>query len=131
MDYIEVIEKEQEETAGDGSELKEMDFNSFYADYDYDTSSEVGVEIECEEDNDYQTMNLKQLLRIRDYYDHMAKVDIPKSKKHTKKDDIIDYILEFESNISNIDIVIRRHQLWKYINELKSDKYMKQFIFWS
>jgi hypothetical protein len=124
MDYIEVIEKEEEHV----SDLKEMDFTSFYADYDYDTSSERNEE---DTDNDYQTMNLKQLQRIRDYYDHMTKVDIPKSKKYTKKDDIIDYILEFESNITNIDIVIRRHQLWKYINELKEDKYMKQFIFWS
>ena len=124
MDYIEVIDYQSEEKE------KEIDFSSFYADYDYGSSSDVPEE-DYEEEEEYDTMNLKQLLRIRDYYDYISKVDIPKSKKHTKKNEVIDYIMEFESNISNIDAVIRRHQLWKYIDELKADKYMKQFIFWS
>jgi len=127
MDYIEVIEEEPNEI--------EIDFSSFYADYDYESSDqekEQCVELADEvADEDYDTMTLKQLLRIRDYY-YMSNGDnIPKSKKHTKKNDIIDDILEFETNISNIDIIIRRHQLWNYIEELKADKYMKQFIFWS
>ena len=123
MDYIEVIEEEP----------KEIDFSSFYADYDYESSDEQCVKMADEvADEDYETMTLKQLLRIRDYYYYMSNPDnIPKSKKHTKKNDIIDDILEFETNISNIDIIIKRHQLWNYIEELKSDKYMKQFIFWS
>ena len=125
MDYIEVIDYQPEEKE------KEIDFSSFYADYDYGSSSENNEDIQDYEEDEYETMNLKQLLRIRDYYDYISKVDIPKSKKHTKKNEVIDYIMEFESNISNIDIVIRRVQLWKYIDELKSDKYMKQFIFWS
>lgn len=121
MDYIEVIEN-------DSTDLKEMDFNAFYADYHYESSENNEDD---DDTDDYESMNLKQLLRIRDYYDHMSNKDIPKSKKHTKKNDVINYILEFEVNISNIEIVIRRQQLWKYIDELKADKYMKQFIFWS
>ena len=126
MDYIEVIEEEP----------IEIEFSSFYADYDYESSDqekEQCVELAAADeiaDEDYETMTLRQLLRIRDYY--MSNGDnIPKSKKHTKKNDIIDDILEFETNISNIDVIIRRHQLWNYIEELKADKYMKQFIFWS
>lgn len=114
MDYIEVIENEPQE----------MDFSSFYADYDYESSEE-------NENTDYDTMTLKQLLRIRDYYNHAINANIPKLKKHTKKNEIINDIIEFESNISNIDVVIKRNKLWKYIDELKADKYMKQFIFWS
>jgi hypothetical protein len=118
MDYIEVVEIEP----------KEMDFSSFYQDYEYESSCEELLQEEEEDNNNnYEEMNIKQLQRIRDYYN----ADIPKSKKNTKKQDIIDDILLFESNISNIDIVIRRVQLWKYIDELKADKYMKQFIFWS
>jgi hypothetical protein len=119
MDYIEVVD----------TEPKEMDFSSFYEDYEYESSCEEEKEemIDFDQSNRYEEMNLKQLQRIRDYYN----ADIPKSKKNTKKQDVIDDILLFESNISNIDIVIRRIQLWKYIDELKADKYMKQFIFWS
>ena len=128
MDYIEVIDYQSEEK----DKEKEIDFSSFYADYDYGSSSENNEDPEEDyEEDEYETMNVKQLLRIRDYYDYVSKVDIPKSKKHTKKNEVIEYIMEFESNISNIDAVIRRHQLWKYIDELKADKYMKQFIFWS
>lgn len=122
MDYIEVVENNEPTNLKE----KEMDFSSFYADYDYESSEQNE-----EEDIEYESMNVKQLLRIRDYYNYMSNADIPKSKKHTKKNDVINDILEFEANISNIDVVIKRQQLWKYIDVLKSDKYMKQFIFWS
>jgi hypothetical protein len=106
-----------------------IDISKFYADYDL-----MGFEFEedKEEDNDndnnngnepdYETHTVKQLTRICDYY------KIPKLKK---KNDIIDEIIVFEANLENIDIVIRRTKLWGYITELKSDSYMKQFIFWS
>ena len=107
------------------SEPEPIDMSSFYA--DYDLSEEGDGEVVCEEEveveqEDYETLTVKQLLRISDYY------NIPKFKK---KADIINGINEFESNLENIDAVIRRTKLWKYRSELKSDKYMKQFIFWS
>ena len=79
-------------------------------------------DINNEEEEDYESLSVKQLMRIRDYY------NIPKSKK---KEDLINDIIEFESNIENVEIVMRRTKLWGYITELKTDKYMKQFIFWS
>ncbi len=101
-----------------------INISAFYADYDLSEGEENNEEEEDveEEEEDYETFTVKQLLRITDYY------NIPKSKK---KADIINNINEFESNIENMDVVIRRNKLWKYISELKSDKYMKQFIFWS
>jgi len=94
------------------------DISGFYADYDLSEGDEDNEE----EEDDYESLTVKQLLRITDYY------NIPKFKK---KADIISNLNEFESNIENMEIVIRRTKLWRYITELKSDKFMKQFIFWS
>jgi hypothetical protein len=98
-----------------------VDISKFYADYDL-TDEEKGDEQEDQEEENYESLTVKQLMRIRDYY------NIPKSKK---KEDLINDIVEFESNIENVEIVMRRTKLWGYITELKTDKYMKQFIFWS
>lgn len=69
---------------------------------------------------------VKQLLQICEYY------NISKAVKMTKcnKEDIINTIVLFESNQDNYNIVCRRKQLWFYINELKDDKFMKQFVLW-
>jgi len=97
-----------------------VDIFKFYA--DYDLSEEEEEEEEEDQEEDYESLTVKQLMRIREYY------NIPKSKK---KEDLINDIIEFEANIENIDTVMRRTKLWGYISELKSDKYMKQFIFWT
>jgi hypothetical protein len=47
-----------------------------------------------------------------------------------KKADIIQAIVVFEHDAENCDIVMRRQQLWHYLEELKADKFMKRFI-WS
>ena len=92
--------------------------SSFYADYDFSDDSVVINE-------DYEKYNVKQLIRIYEYY------QLPKQKKPIKKADLIQYITQFESNYANIEIVERRNQLWFFMSELKNDKYMKQFLFWS
>ena len=43
---------------------------------------------------------------------------------------IIEYLVIFENDISNVDIVFRRQNMWFYINELKNDKFMKKFVLW-
>lgn len=70
---------------------------------------------------------VKQLLQICDYY------NISKDIRMTKcnKEEIINTIVLFESNPYNYNIACRRKQLWFYINELKSDKFMKKFILWN
>ena len=109
----------------------ELNFLSdFYADYyesDNDDEGEKDEEEEEEEEEEvsYSTQTVKHLLRIREYY------NIPKLKKSMKKNDIIDDILDFEMNLTNITIVQRRKKMWMYLTKLRTDKYLKQFIFWS
>ena len=111
----------------------ELNFlTDFYADYyesdndqeKYDDDGEKEEEEE-EEEVSYSTQTVKHLLRIHEYY------NIPKLKKSMKKNDIIDDILDFEMNLTNITIVQRRKKMWMYLTKLRTDKYLKQFIFWS
>jgi hypothetical protein len=69
---------------------------------------------------------VKQLLLICEYYGLLKDVKTNKMKKQ----DIIEQILLFENNNDNYETVIRRKELWYYINELKEDKMMKKFIIW-
>jgi len=71
-------------------------------------------------------MTVRQLLQICDYY------GISKGLKTNKctKDEIICLLVGFEENAENYEIVSRRRLMWFYIEELKSDKYMKKFLFW-
>jgi hypothetical protein len=63
---------------------------------------------------------------ICDYY------GIAKELKANKynKDLIIQYLVEYEINPINNDIVFKRQNMWFYINELKNDKFMKKYILW-
>jgi hypothetical protein len=89
----------------------------------------------CIEDDDMYTemvnydMNytVKQLLLICDYYGLMKDVKTNKMKKQ----DVIEQILLFENNIENYELVIRRKELWYYLNELKNDKMMKKYVIWN
>ena len=67
---------------------------------------------------------VKQLMQICEYY------GISKNMKSAKanKDEIINNIVLFENNLENYSIVIKRKLMWHYIEELKSDKFMKKFV---
>jgi hypothetical protein len=71
-----------------------------------------------------ENFTIKELLIICDYY------EITKIIKTKNKDDIIHYLVEFESNPNNNHIVLKRQNLWFYINELKNDKFMKKYVLW-
>ena len=93
-------------------------------------------EIESEKNNDdlfipqminYQeNFTVKELLLICEYY------GFAKDLKNNKcnKEQIIQCLVLFETNPDNSDIVFKRQNMWFYINELKSDKYMKKFVLW-
>jgi hypothetical protein len=70
---------------------------------------------------------VKHLLLICDYYGLVKDVRTNKMKKQ----DVIEQILLFENNMENYEVVIRRKELWYYINELKNDKMMKKFVIWN
>ncbi len=64
--------------------------------------------------------NIKQLGQIMDYYNL--------SKRKLKKDELIQKIILYESNIDNIYIVENRKRLWENIEELKNDPYFSKFV---
>jgi hypothetical protein len=94
-------------------------------------------DIELEEDYEEKIMpeiinyevnyNIKQLLLICEYY------KISKILKTNKcnKGDIIKALVFFENNSSNYEIVLKRKQMWFYMNELKNDKFMKKYVLWN
>jgi hypothetical protein len=63
---------------------------------------------------------VKQLGQILDYY------EIPKRKM--RKDEMIQLIVLYENEPSNVEIVEKRKQLWKYVRELKKDKFFSKFL---
>jgi len=72
-----------------------------------------------------ENFTIKELLLVCDYY------GITKKKIKTKnKDEIIHFLVEFECNPYNNNIVLQRKNLWFYINELKNDKFMKKYVLW-
>ena len=59
-----------------------------------------------------------------------AKANAKNKKKHVKKkkDELIKDIVQFEEDELNTNVVNRRKELWFYIDELKSDKYLQKHI---
>ena len=77
---------------------------------------------------DYSENNtVKQLIRICEYYGISKENKLSKAKKI----DIVNAIMLFENEACNIEIVMKRKRMWHYISELKNDRHMKQYIFWS
>lgn len=76
--------------------------------------------------NYHENYTLKGLLLICEYY------GFAKDLKNNKcnKEQIIDFLVSFESDNNNSDIVCKRQNMWFYINELKNDKFMKKFVLW-
>lgn len=72
----------------------------------------------CFYDTNY---NVKQLLMICDYYGL-------KQLKKANKIVIIHEVIKFENDINNNEIVIKRKNMWYYMEELKKDKFMKKFV---
>ena len=70
---------------------------------------------------------VKELFIICEYYGFAKDL---KSNK-CNKEEIIQFLVEFERNQNNSDIVFRRQNMWFYINELKNDKFMKKYVLWN
>jgi len=72
----------------------------------------------------YKEHSIKELLKICDFYNIILK------KSQIKKEFLINIIINFENNISNLLIVEKRIQNWNYIYELMYDNKMKKYILW-
>ena len=89
--------------------------------YIYEEEALLGMDDYLASELDYQTNYIKKdLERIADYY------EISKRKK--RKDELVEDIVLFEKDPVNIQKVYQRKKLWKYMEEIKKDKYLRQFL---
>jgi hypothetical protein len=89
--------------------------------YEYDSMQDMYADDYIASELDYQTNYIKkQLDHIANYY------NISKRKK--RKDQLITDIVLYEKDPMNIEKVYQRKKLWKYIEEIKKDTYLKQFL---
>lgn len=116
--FFSVIEEEFQEDSQKGSqydnelELSEMlndEYNQYYTNDDLILPQII---------NYHENYTVKELLLICEYY------GVAKELKYTKcnKNEIIQFLVIYESNPINTDIVFKRQNMWFYINELKNDK---------
>jgi hypothetical protein len=73
-----------------------------------------------------ENFTVKELLIICEYYGVLKEI---KSNKYNKEQ-IIHFLVSFEANEENSDIVFKRKNMWFYMNELKNDKFMKKYVLW-
>ena len=89
--------------------------------YDYSMDAMAGMDDYIASELDYQTNYIKKdLERIADYY------EISKRKK--RKDQLVEDIVLFEKAPVNVQKVYQRKKMWRYIEEIKKDKYLRQFL---
>ena len=94
-------------------EIKEIIINNELENTEYSNSENDFI-------NYYTYYSVKDLHKILDYY------GLPKSK--LKKDELIQMIVLYENEYSNIEIVQRRKLMWYYIEELQNDDFMKKYV---
>lgn len=116
FDINNMMDYDVDDDDDEDNEYNKQIFNQNYLQYD-DTFCML---VDYNENN-----TIKQLQRICNYY------EIKINKVNAKKTDIINVILLYENDPSHKSQVLKRKKLWFYIDELKKDKYMKQFVFWS
>jgi hypothetical protein len=70
--------------------------------------------------------NVKELMLICEYY------GISKIVKANKcnKSEIIYFLVTFENEPKNAEIVCKRRNIWFYITEIKNDRFMKKYVLW-
>jgi len=112
--YLEEIENQEKE---------EINIQEFMAQMENELDDDLAVPKMI---NYHENYTVKELLLICDYY------GFAKELKNNKcnKDQIIEILVSFESDLNNSDIVFKRQNMWFFINELKNDKFMKKFLLW-
>ena len=97
-----------------------------YAEHDepaYAYAEHENIPIQLELADYYaQTYNVKQLNQILHYY------AIPLRKNKMSKDELIQVLVFYETDMLNQEMVQRRMRLWQNIEELRADPFFKQFI---
>ena len=113
--YLEEIENQEKE---------EINIEEFMAEIE---NSELTYDFAFPQMVNYrENFTVKELLLMCDYY------GFAKELKNNKcnKEEIIEILVSFESDLNNYEIVFKRQNLWFYMSELKNDKFMKKFLLW-
>ena len=113
--YIEEIENQEKEGINIEEFMAEMETNEFNDDLTVPKMI-----------NYHENFTVKELLLICDYYGFAKELKTNKCNK----DQIIEILVSFESDLNNSNIVFKRQNMWFFINELKNDKFMKRFLLW-
>ena len=102
--------------------LQEIESNEIY-----DNDLNLHEDLKLPQLINYQeNFTIKELLLICEYYGFAKEL---KTKKYNKEE-IVYFLVEYELDPLNSDIVYRRQNMWFYINELKNDKFMKKYLLW-
>ena len=120
--FFSVIEEELQEDSQYDNELELTEMLNDEYNQDYTNDDLILPQII----NYHENYTVKELLLICEYY------GVAKELKYTKcnKNEIIQFLVMYESNPINTDIVFKRQNMWFYINELKNDKFMKKYVLW-
>jgi hypothetical protein len=112
--YVEEIEKQ---------ETEKLNIEEFMAEIENELDDELTIPKMI---NYNENFTVKELLLICDYYGFGKEL---KSNK-CNKEQIIEVLVLFESDLNNSDIVFKRQNMWFYMSELKNDKFMKKYVLW-
>jgi hypothetical protein len=112
--YLEEIENQEKE---------EINIQEFMAQMENELDDDLAVPKMI---NYHENYTVKELLLICDYYGFAKELKTNKCNK----DQIIEILVSFESDLNNSDIVFKRQNMWFYMSELKNDKFMKKFLLW-
>ena len=118
--YIDEIETEENKNN------KEFDIDNFLEYIDIDIEP-LADDLRLSKMLNYnENFTVKDLLLICEFYGFAKNL---KNGKFTKEQ-IIDFLVHYESLPSNNDIVNKRQNMWFYITQLKNDKFMKKYVLW-
>ena len=123
--FFSLIEEELQDDTNNKLDLNEIELNELLNDaYNNDFTNDDLIIPQIINYNENYTV--KELLLICDYYGVAKELKSNKCTKH----EIIQFLVIYESNPINTDIVFKRQNMWFYINEIKNDKFMKKYVLW-
>jgi len=105
----------------------EVDLNEILMSLENTTNHENNEDLFISQTLNYEVnFTVKELMLICEYY------GISKDLKSNKcnKNEIIYFLVKFENDHVNEDVVSKRRNMWFYINEIKNDKFMKKYVLW-
>jgi hypothetical protein len=103
---------------------KNIDIISFFDNYEMEETDKKNELFIPHIFNYQDNFTVKELLLICEYYGIVKELKLNKCNKEK----IIYFLVDFESNSKNFEIVCKRQNLWFYINEIKNDKFMKKYV---